>query len=135
MAVNVSEVLLASQLMDNVLRPVLTASRPSQTMATMGPLNMSAFNQQVALLDIRIATVVERLTGNETGEERLLGEVGIVLLEELTRRRDQLQSGELEAIDYRMVSIILNTAYQWCNSPTGLEARDDGSNEATLCLC
>ena len=51
----------------------------------------------MALFDIE-ATVVERLTGNETGEERLLGEVGIVLLEELTRRRDQLQSGELEAV-------------------------------------
>jgi hypothetical protein len=25
----------------NLLRPVLTASRPSQTMATMGPLSMS----------------------------------------------------------------------------------------------
>lgn len=47
----------------------------------------------------QIVAVVERLTGNETGEERLLGEILIVLLEELTRRRDQLQSSELEAID------------------------------------
>lgn len=97
MAVTVSEI-LGQSTDDNVLRPVLTASRPSQTMATMGPLNMSE-SISIGSVRHRKARVVERLTGNETGEERLLGEIGIVLLEELTRRRDQLQSGELEAME------------------------------------
>jgi len=50
--------------------------------------------------------------GNKAGEERFLGKVGIVLLEVLTRRRDQLDSDKLEA--------------------TLLETRDDGSDEAAL---
>ena len=38
----------------HVLRPVLTASRPSQTMAQMGPLNMSVKNvSEVRLMRIR----------------------------------------------------------------------------------
>ena len=54
----------------------------------------------------------ERLTGNQTGEEGLLLEVLVVLLEVLLGGLDHLDTGELEA--------------------AVLEAGDDGTDEATL---
>ena len=51
-------------------------------------------------------------TGNQTGEEGLVAQVGVVLLEVLLGGSDELDSGELE------------TAV--------LEAGDDGSDEAAL---
>lgn len=56
--------------------------------------------------------VRERLTGNQTGEEGLLLEVLVVLLEVLLGRLNHLDTGKLEA--------------------AVLEAGDDGTDEATL---
>jgi hypothetical protein len=53
-----------------------------------------------------------QLTGNETLEEGLGGEISVVLLEVLLAGGGELHSNELEA--------------------TVLEARDDGANESTL---
>lgn len=53
-----------------------------------------------------------QLTGDETLEEGLGGEISVVLLEVLLAGGGELHGNELEA--------------------TVLEARDDGSNEATL---
>ena len=58
---------------------------------------------------------MRKLTGDEALEEALAGEVGIVLLEVLLAGGGELHSNELEA--------------------TVLEARDDGTNEATLEGC
>lgn len=58
-------------------------------------------------------TVRERqLTGDETLEEGLGGEISVVLLEVVLARGGELHGNELEA--------------------TVLEARDDGANESTL---
>jgi hypothetical protein len=51
-------------------------------------------------------------TGNQAGEEGLVAQVGVVLLEVLLGGSDELDGGELEA--------------------AVLEAGDDGTNEATL---
>ena len=53
-------------------------------------------------------------TGNQTGEEGLASEVLVVLLEVLLAGLDELDGSELEA--------------------AALEALDDGTNEATLCI-
>ena len=53
-----------------------------------------------------------KLTGDETLEEGLAGEVGVVLLKVLLAGAAELHGNELEA--------------------TVLEARDDGANESTL---
>jgi hypothetical protein len=55
---------------------------------------------------------LRKLTGDEALEEALAGEVGVVLLEVILAGGGELQGNELEA--------------------TVLEARDDGTNEATL---
>ena len=55
---------------------------------------------------------LRKLTGDEALEEALAGEVGVVLLEVLLAGGGELHGNELEA--------------------TVLEARDDGTNEATL---
>lgn len=89
-------------------RPVLTASRPSQTMAATGPEPMSgAMSAGVGLWDSCAAR-----TGNEGREEGLVAQVGIVLLEVLLGGSDKLDGSELEA--------------------AVLEAGDDVANEATL---
>jgi hypothetical protein len=91
---------------DNLQRPVLQASRPSQTMATMGPLNMSG--------DISTCSgcIGSTLTGDKALEERLVGEIGVVLLEVVLGGGDHLQGDELVA--------------------TLLKALDDVANKATL---
>ena len=53
-------------------------------------------------------------TGNQAGEEGLVAQVGVVLLEVLLGGSDELDGGELEA--------------------AVLEAGDDGANKATLCI-
>ncbi len=67
-----------------ILRPVLQASRPSQTMATMGPLSMS-----VSLASAP-DSMESYLTSDETLEERLLLKILIMRLEMLLGGRDHL---------------------------------------------
>jgi hypothetical protein len=59
-----------------------------------------------------VVGAARKLTGDEALEEALAGEVGVVLLEVLLAGGGELHGNELEA--------------------TVLEARDDGTNEATL---
>ena len=69
----------------HVLRPVLTASRPSQTMAQMGPLNMSV--EEVSRCAPAYVTHIGNLgqlrTGDEALVERLVREILVVRLEVL----------------------------------------------------
>ena len=87
-------------------RPVLQASRPSQTMATIGPLSMSA------LVSILLFLLSCSLTCDETLKEWLVGEVGVVLLKVLLGWGDHLDGNHLVA--------------------SLLEARDDVADEAAL---
>ena len=106
-------------------RPVLTASRPSQTMAQMGPEFMSgalsawicfafsccsagSWRGRQGLLESGVSV----RTGDQTGEEGLASEISVVLLEVLLAGSAELDGSELEA--------------------AVLEAGDDGTNEATL---
>ena len=77
------------------VRPVLTASRPSQTMAQMGPLSMSEeyVSQHVYLWDFD-----GKRTGDEAVEERLVLQVGIVGLEVLLAGSNELDGSELVAV-------------------------------------
>lgn len=92
--------------------------------------------------------------GNEAGEERLVGQVGVVLLEVLLARGGELDGGKLVAIGITSASTLVGIeVYQlasFCsevlrrsksgveegqssgNVPTVLEARDDGANKAAL---
>lgn len=74
--------------MIGVLRPVLTASRPSQTMAQMGPLSMSVRVDAAVSLALfsKRRTHSGALgchTGNEALVEGFVGQVFVVLLEVL----------------------------------------------------
>jgi hypothetical protein len=109
-------------------RPVLTASRPSQTMAQMGPEFMSVqclvstypfqwWDSQKGLRRL-IWGFWKRWgcrTGDQSGEEGLAGKVGVVLLEVLLSGADELDGSKLEA--------------------AVLEAGDDGANQAALVDC
>lgn len=78
----------------NLLRPVLTTSLPSQTMATTGPLSMSS-SMSVYL---NMCCWREQLTSDEALEERLLREVLVVGFEVLLGGRAHLHGNELEAV-------------------------------------
>lgn len=91
--------------MDKVLRPVLTASRPSQTMAQMGPLSMSGnipVSKNVASLKVDMWSSSrggfrQRLTCNEALEKGLVGKIFVVFLQVLLGGRRQLDGGEFIA--------------------------------------
>jgi hypothetical protein len=72
----------------------------------------------------------EERTRNETGEERLLGQVLVVLLEVLLRGGDELDSDELEAVSCQFTIFTLTLTMS--NIPAVLEARDDWADESTL---
>jgi len=84
-------------------RPVLQASRPSQTIATMGPLSMSEY-----LVSNGCASHKLLHTCNETLEERLRGEIFVVLLKMFLGRRDHLQG-------YQFVSSLLESGHDVSN--------------------
>lgn len=71
-------------------RPVLTASRPSQTMAQIGPEPMSNSHiRQHSIISVWLLLFLlllsrgDHLTGHQTLEERLGAQVLVVLLEVL----------------------------------------------------
>ena len=77
--------------MAHIPRPVLAASRPSHTMATMGPLFMSTACQGSG----RNWWGAAMPTLNESGEEGLILEVLVVLLEVRLAGRGHLQGDQL----------------------------------------
>ena len=87
----------------------MTASRPSQTIAQTGPEPMS---NMVSVGVVADEAIDGAHTGNQTGEEGLAGQVGIVLLQVLLGGSHKLDGGELEA--------------------AVLEAGDDGADQAAL---
>lgn len=89
-------------------RPVLTASRPCQTIAQTGPLPMSGCGASVSVRSLRPRAVPGRAcrvrggvcgsrTGDEALEEGLVFQVRVVLLEVLLGRGDELDGRQLEA--------------------------------------
>lgn len=119
-------------LLFGVLRPVLTASRPSQTIAQMGPLSMSRENEY----ELHSSNVgfyrVWVLTGDEAFVEGLAGQVLIVLLEVLFRRADELHSYELISVS----QISYDTCQSGASGPNALPALlksgNDVANESSL---
>ncbi len=87
----------------DVLRPVLTASRPSQTIAQMGPLSMS----MEGISGFRRAKC-PRHTSNEAFVEGLICEILVVLLEVLFRRGYKLHSREL--VTFHRISVMFYKA-------------------------
>jgi adenylylsulfate kinase-like enzyme len=79
-----------------ILRPTLQASRPSQTIAQMGPLSMSGV---MCLAQAISGWQTWRRTSNKTLEKGFVREIFVVLLKMLFRRRDQLHRNEFVAID------------------------------------
>jgi len=77
-----------------VPRPVLTAERPSQTMAQMGPLSISG-NGYYSQMRNYSKVPNPKLTSDETLVERLVRQILVVLLEMFLRGRDQLHRCEL----------------------------------------
>ena len=77
-------------------RPVLTASRPSQTIAQMGPLSMSVALAVNSVAE-RFSRVQVELTGDKALEEGLVREVFVMLLKVLLARADELHGDKLEA--------------------------------------
>jgi len=77
-----------------VPRPVLTAERPSQTMAQMGPLSISGNGYYSRICKYSILLNPKR-TSDEALVERLVRQILVVLLEMLLRGRDQLHRCEL----------------------------------------
>lgn len=71
-------------------------------------------------------------TGNETLEEGLLAQVGVVLLEVLLGGGDELDGNELEAGNRSMAG---RCAENWITIPSLLKAADDVANESTLRRC
>ena len=72
-------------------RPVLTAERPSQTIAQMGPLSMSF----VGLVSDQIKLRRPLLTGDQPLVERFIRQVLIMLLQVLLGRCDEFHGNEL----------------------------------------
>ena len=76
---------------------------------------------------------MRRLTGNETREERLFGEIGIVLLKMLLGRRDELDGSKLVTIHFVFSKIsvghigsqLIKTSV---SIPALFKAADDGTN-------
>ena len=85
------------------VRPVLTTSRPSQTIAQTGPLAMSVVLSQPSVL--QLSSHRTQRTGNETLEEGLVAQVGVVLLEVLLGGRDELDGRQLEAVMLSAIGI------------------------------
>ena len=73
--------------------------------------------------------MVER-TGDETLEEWLVAQVGVVLLEVLGGGSDELDGGKLEA--GRVIRSGIGIANAGLDLPTALEAGDDLTDDATL---
>lgn len=97
-----------------ILRPVLTASRPSQTMAQMGPLSISGKSSKLAFLlegdssgiflvlpsdqsggDSKRTKGDTRRTSHQSLEKWLFREILVVLLQVFFRRRDELDGSKL----------------------------------------
>lgn len=77
--------------------------------------------------------VESRRTCNETLEERLVGQIFVVLLEVLFGRSHELDCGKLVAANCVNVDILsVDAACTTDHLPTLLETRDDVANESTL---
>ena len=76
------------------MRPVLTTSRPSHTMAQTGPLAMSVSGS----VRVNFSQALAIRTCDETLKEWLVAQVGVVLLKVLLGWRHELDGGEFEAV-------------------------------------
>ena len=81
----------------SILRPVLTASRPSQTIATIGPLNMSTDHQR---LPSTLDPMASQRTSDEALEEGLIAQVFVMFFQMLLGGGDHFDGGELVATGY-----------------------------------
>lgn len=120
----------------DIPRPVLTASRPSQTIAQIGPLNMSTIIVSASLTVCNLQCVVIcgwRRTCDEALEKRLVGQIFIVLLEVLLGGSDELDCSKLVPVNRISLEIhSIDTDCTMDHLPTLLKARDDIADKSTL---
>lgn len=85
----------------NILRPVFTASRPSQTIAQMGPLSISTLGVSTSgsYAKREFPYCRRYRTGNEAFVEGLVRQILVVLLEVLFGWCDELYSCQFVAIN------------------------------------
>jgi len=117
----------------DVLRPVLTASRPSQTIAQMGPLSMSERGtHQLRGPAVAFLGTIYMLTGDKALVEWFVGQVLVMLLEVLLRRADKLHGCELISGTHVSYNRLPCCAPRPFDLPTPLESGDDVANKPTL---
>ena len=107
------------------MRPVLTTSRPSHTMAQTGPLAMSVSGS----VRVNFSQALATRTGDETLKEWLVAQVGVVLLKMVLGWRHELDGREFETVFDQQPIIIRGYAF---DLPSLLEAADDLADKATL---
>lgn len=133
-------------------RPVLTASRPSQTMAQIGPLFMSIAELATMLGLAKHTRISRQLTSDQAGEEGLGLEViiceggSVCFASPISRRTyivqcfsrcslpgvTSLMATSLKLYDcISTVRVRVGAIGSFC-LPSGLEAADDGADQSTL---